>query len=137
MMRPELKPHAPPCPSQWNISKAQMWLIDNPVTNAEDRAFIFSAIEETIATGARATLERSSMMDLFNKKWPGKEPILRLIHTLVDNNSIKHTYLQHFDFPLNRMVIENHNTAESRAACCWMMMADKWDDPTFCPAQLL
>ena len=45
--------------------------------------------------------------DLFNKKWLGKEPILRLIHTLVDNDKFKHAYLWHFNLPLDRMVIEN------------------------------
>ena len=68
MMKPEMKSQPPPRPSQWNISKAQMWLIDNPVTNAVDRAFIFSAVEERITANAKATLEKSSVSDMFNKK---------------------------------------------------------------------
>ncbi len=124
MMKPELGSQATPRPSQWNISKAQMWLIDNPVTNAVDRAFIISAIEEREAAKAKATLEKSAPMEMFNKKWVGKEPILRLIHTLIDNDEIKRAYLQRFDLPLDRMVLENRNTAEARAACCWTMMAD-------------
>jgi hypothetical protein len=35
------------------------------------------------------------------------------------------------------MVIENHNTPESRAACCWTMMAQKWNDPHFSPSSFL
>jgi hypothetical protein len=111
-----------------------MWLIDNPVTNAVDRVFIFSAFEERRAGNAKATLETSSVADLFNKKWLGKETILRLIHTLVNNDKIKHAYLQHFDLPSDRMVVENHNIAESRAASCWTVMSeDKWNDPHFSP----
>ena len=93
-----------------------MWLLDNPATNAVDRAFIFSAVEERItahvgATLERATLEKSLVSDMFNKRWTGKEPILRLIHTLVNNDEIKRTYLQRFDLPLDRMVLENRKTA--------------------------
>ncbi len=136
-MNPELKSHAPPRPSQWNISKAQMWLIDNPVVSAEECAFLFSVIEERIDAEERAVLEKSSVTeDLFNKKWLGKEPILQLIYTLVDNDEIKRAYLQHFDLPSDCMVIDC-NTAESCAACCWMMMADKWNDPHFSPCTLL
>jgi hypothetical protein len=43
----------------------------------EERAFLFSVIEERIAVGERAALEKSSVTeDSFNKKWLGKEPIL-------------------------------------------------------------
>ncbi len=111
----------------------EKWLIDNPVTNAVDRAFIFSAVEERRAANAKATLEKSSVTDLFNKKWLEKEPILRLIHTLVNNDESKRADLQCFDLPSDRMVIENRNTAESRAASCWTMMSDKWNDPHFLP----
>ena len=131
MMKPELKSHPPPRPSQWNISKSQMWLINNPVTNAVD----FTANVE--ATLEKATLEKSLALDMFNKKWVGKEPILRLIHTLVDNDEIKRAYLQHFDLPSDRMVLENRNTAESRAASCWTMMSDKWNDPHFSPCTII
>jgi hypothetical protein len=130
MTKPELRSQPPPRPSQWNISKAQMWLIDNPVSNAVDRAFIFSAIEER-EEAAKANKATSAPMELFNKKWLGKEPILRLIHTVVDNDEIKRAYLQRFDLPSDRMVLENRNTPEALAACCWTMMAEKWNDPYF------
>jgi hypothetical protein len=29
------------------------------------------------------------------------------------------------------MVLENHNTPEALAACCWTLMAEKWNDPYF------
>jgi hypothetical protein len=67
----------------------------------------------------------------------GKEPILWLIHALVDNDVIKHAYLERFDVPSDRMVIENRNTPETRAACCWAMMAVKWNDPHFPPSLIL
>ena len=41
--------------------------------------------------------------------------------------------LGRFDLPLDHMVLENRKTAESRAARCWTMMSDKWNDPHFSP----
>jgi hypothetical protein len=55
----------------------------------------------------------------------------------VDNNEIKRAYLQCFDLPSDCMVIENRNTPESWAACCWAMMAQKWNDPHFSPSSIL
>ena len=40
-----------------------MWLIDNPVSNAVDRAFIFSAIEER-EEAAKANKATSAPMEL-------------------------------------------------------------------------
>ena len=67
----------------------------------------------------------------------GKEQILLLIHALVDNDEIKHAYLEHYDVHSDRIVIENQNTPETRAECCWAMMAIKWKDPLFFPSSIL
>jgi len=122
-----------PRPNQWKLKKLQMWLNNNPVTDDGERAFLLDAVNERIGASTRAEAEKAVVSALFNKKWVGKEPILRLIHALVDNNEIKHTYLERFDVPSDRMVIENQNTPETRAACCWAMMAVKWNDPLFPP----
>jgi hypothetical protein len=57
---PELKSHAPPRPSQWTIAKIQQWLMDNPVSNAKDCAFILFAVDERISVAVRADVERNS-----------------------------------------------------------------------------
>jgi hypothetical protein len=126
-----------PHPSQWKVAKLQMWLDDNPVADDGERAFLLAAVDERIGASARAEAEKAVVLALFNKKWVGKEPILRLIHALVDNNEIKHAYLERFDVPSDRMVIKNRNTPETRAACCWAMMAVKWNDPLFFPSLIL
>ena len=79
----------------------------------------------------RAAAEKSVVPALFNKRWVGKEPILWLIHLLIDNDDIKRVYLERFDVPSDRMVVKNRNTHETRVACCWTMMAVKWNDPPF------
>jgi hypothetical protein len=108
-----------PRPKQWKLAKLQMWLDDNPVTDDGERAFLLAAVDERIGASARAEAEKAAVVSaLFNKKWVGKVPIIRLIHALVDNDEIKHAYLERFDVPSDRMVIENRNTPETRAACC-------------------
>ena len=102
-----------------------MWLDNNPVTDDGEREYLLDAVNERIGASTRAEAEKAVVSALFNKKWVGKEPILWLIHALVDNNEIKQAYLERFDVPSDRMVIENRNTPETRAACCWAMMAAK------------
>jgi hypothetical protein len=136
---PELKyPPSPPCPSQWNIAKTQLWLNDNPISDPDDRAFVLAAVDEHADVAKRANEERNKTASgLFNKNWVGKEAILQLIHALVDNDEIKRAYLQRFNCPSDQMLIENRNTPESRAASCWAMMAEKLNDPHFSPNSIL
>ena len=41
------------------------------------------------------------------------------------------------DFSSDRMVIENRNTPESKAASVWAMMSRKWNDPQFSPSSMI
>ena len=122
---PDLKANSRdiPHPSQWKLAKLQMWHDNNPVIDVSECAFLLDAVDERICASARAEEEKAVVLALFNKKWVGKEPILQLIHALVDIIEIKHAYLERFDNPSDRMVIENRNTPKTRAACCWAMMA--------------
>ena len=65
-----------------------------------------------------------------------KNPILRLIHALIDEDDIKRAYLMRLDVSSDRMVIENRNTPESKAASVWAMMSRKWNDPQFSPTTM-
>jgi hypothetical protein len=115
-----------PRTNQWKLEKLQKWLNNNPVTDDGERAYLLDAVNKRIRASTRAEAEKKAVVSaLFNKKWVGKEPILWLIHALVDNDKIKHAYLERFDFPSARMVIENRNTPKTRVVCCWAMMAVK------------
>ena len=70
-----------PCPSQWKLAKLQMWLDNNPVMDDGKRAFLLDAVDERICASARAEAEKAVVSALFNTKWVGKEPVLRLIHS--------------------------------------------------------
>jgi hypothetical protein len=41
----------------------------------------------------KAAKEMEEESSLFNKRWIGKEPILWLIHALIDDDNIKRAYL--------------------------------------------
>jgi len=93
---PDLKANSRdiPRPSQWKLAKLQMWLDNNPVIDDGECTFLRDAIDERICASARAEAEKAVVLALFNKKWVGKEPILWLIHALIDNDEIKHAYLE-------------------------------------------
>jgi hypothetical protein len=80
---PDLKANSRdiPHPSQQKLAKLQMWLDNNLVIDDGECAFLLDAVDERICASARAEAEKAVVSALFNKKWVGKEPILRLIHS--------------------------------------------------------
>ena len=126
-------PKATPRPKQWSLSKVHKWLEENPIGNGFGREFLLAAVDERLVMAEKAVKETEDELSLFNKKWIGKEPILRLIHALIDDDDIKRAYLVRLDVSSDRMVVENRNTPASKAASVWAMMSRKWNDPHFSP----
>lgn len=65
-------------------------------------------------------------------RWSGSQPMLRLIHCLIDDEAIKSAFLHQAD-SMNCAELENHNSTERREPTCWEMMSDKWNDKEFNP----
>jgi len=130
-------PKATPRPKQWSLSKVQKWLEENPIGTGFGREFLFVAVDERLVMVEKAAKKTEEETSLFNKRWIGKEPILRLIHALLDDDNIKRAYLVRLDVLSDRMVIENRNTPESKAASVWAMMSQKWNDPQFSPTSMI
>ena len=127
-------PKATPRPKQWSLSKVQKWLKENPI----GREFLLAAaVDERLVMVEKAAKETEEESSLFNKRWIGKEPILRLIHALIDDDDIKWVYLVRLDVSSDRMVIENCNTPESKAASVWALMSRKWNNPQFLPSSMI
>jgi len=126
-----------PRPAQWPLKKVLQWLEDHPINDSSDKEYLLQAIAERVEAAKAADLERAREQDQFNKKWIGSEPILRLIHTLIDHDEIKRAYLERFDLPSDRMALENRNTPQAKASTAWAMMSDKWNDPLFTPSTIL
>ncbi len=116
-------PKATPRPKQWSLPKVQKWLKENPIGTGFGREFLLAAVDEKLVLAEKAAKETEEESSLFNKRWIGKEPILRLIHSLIDDDDIKRAYLVRLDVSSDCMVIENHNTPESKAASVWAMMS--------------
>ena len=103
-----------PHPSQWKLAKLKMRLDNNPVMDDGERTFLLDALDGRIGASERAEAEKAVVSVLFNKKWVREEPILWLIHALVDNDEdeIKHAYLEHFDVLSGHMVIRSEHTRD-------------------------
>ena len=98
--------------------------------------FLLAAVDERLVIAEKAAKETEEESSFFNKRWIGKEPILWLIHALIDDDDIKRAYLVRLDVSSDCMVIENHNTPESKAASVWAMMSPKWNNPQFSPTTM-
>ena len=122
-----------PRPKQWSLSKVHKWLEENPIGNGFGREFLLAAVDERLVMAEKAAKETEDELSLFNKKLIGKEPILRLIHALIDDDDIKIAYLVRLDVSSDRMVVENRNTPASKAASVWAIMSRKWNDLHFLP----
>ena len=59
--------------------------------------------------------------------------MLWLIHALVDHDDIQKAFHTHHNAPGGHMAVKNRNTAETRAASVWQLIADKWNDQLFLP----
>ena len=116
-------PKATPRPNQWLLSIVHKWLEENPIGTEFGRECLLAAVDERLAMAEKAAKETEEELSLFNKRWIGKEPILRLIHVLIDDDDIKRAYLMRLDVSSDCMVVENHNTPESKAASVWAMMS--------------
>jgi len=51
-----------------------------------------SAVDERLVIAEKAAKETEEESNLFNKRWIGKEPILQLIHALIDDDDRKRAY---------------------------------------------
>ena len=134
---------AGPRPKAWTIPRLSKWLDDNPISDVAEVAFIKSTIAERVHVAKRAAEEAPAPRNNGGVgggsigNWVGKYPHLRLIHCIIDDNDIKAAYLARNNCPRDRMVVENRNSPEARAANIWVMVANKWNDAEYMPVTSL
>jgi hypothetical protein len=127
-----------PHPKAWAIARATQWLDYNPIADAPEVSFIQSTIAECVAVAKRAVAEAPAVWGAGAGSgavgyWVEKYPHLWLLHTIIDDNDIKTTYLAWTNCPGGCMTTENRDTPEVRAANVWVMVVNKWNDPDFLP----
>jgi hypothetical protein len=69
-------------------------------------------------------------------RWIGKEPMLRLIHCLIEDDGIKSAFIRRHNSK-DRMQLENRNSAEKRDPTVWELISAKWNDRDFNPKTMI
>ncbi len=69
-------------------------------------------------------------------RWSGDQPMLRLIHCLIEYDHIHSAFLHRND-SMDRDTLKNRNSTDRRAKTCWEMMSDTWNDPEFNPKTIV
>jgi len=106
------------------------WLVNNPLTKEEDIIYIQSHMVKLTQLIAKAENQNKKSQPL--QTWKGIIPHLRLIHCLVDFDSIKSAYLNSLN-TLSRAELDGRKNSETKRQCPWELMSEKWMDPNFKP----
>ena len=120
-----------PRPKAWNLPVILEWLVDHQIVSPLDIAFLKKAVNarKNIAESAGKEEEEQNAR-LGTGNW-NSTACMRLIHTLIDNDSIKSTFLNRMNLPAGRSNVENRQQA--RANDVWHQMSDKWNHKSFSP----
>ena len=125
-----------PRPKAWPVPKLTEWLEVNPIATDEDVQFLRATVASEKIKLTEAVQSASAEADILTGKssWIGKIPYLRLIHSLVDDDTIKGAFLHRTDIPSARIHLDNQKSVNKRPKTVWEMLAAKWNDPDFSPA---
>ena len=124
-------PWVAPRPGAWKLDRLLKWLDDNPITAADDVAFLKATVEYKRQNAVEAFDAAKAEKELLERNWTGKYPYLRLIHSIVDSDEIKKAFLHRNDIDTTRMTVENRNLVDKRSKTVWELVALKWNDADF------
>ena len=117
---------------QKNKNMLLEWLKDNPRTNTDDLQFLHAEadnLKQKLKNGLESNT--STMTGSGNKQWVGETPRVRLIECVLDEDI--RTLLVKDRAALSREELDGRNCASVARPDIWQLVADKWNDPTFCP----
>ncbi len=121
-----------PRTKNWKIEKCQQWLNENPITAPHEIQYLQSKIQEQFLAQQQANAAKKLEMEALDKNWVGKYPYLRLIHCIVDDESIKLAFLKRNDIDNSRIALDNRNS-DIKDPSVYDMIADLWNDSNFAP----
>ena len=133
-----------PAPKRWDKQQALSWLREHPINwndngitdAALDVEFVRGEIARRAAQMSSAVEELEAEKDALEGRWSGDQPMLRLIHCLVEFDHIRSAFLHRND-SMNRNTLENRNSESRRAKTCWELMSEVWNDPQFNPKTMV
>ena len=126
-----------PSPSQWTMLKCQNWLESYAITDPSDVTFLRSEMQAWLIVVTKAAEQKQSEEQKLlqyddGNSWYGKDPILRLIHTL-DKTEIRRAYMNRHNLFNKRIVLDNAKSVEKREMTVRQKMVNIWNDETFAP----
>ena len=122
-----------PRPNGWKQDRLLKWLMDNPITREDDVDFLRKKVEDRKRVAINAAAQKEKTDEYLAGAWIGQEPLLRLIHALVEKDETKMLYLSRRDISRDRHVIDSRNSIEHRASTVWEKLAATWNNPDFNP----
>ena len=107
--------------------------MDNGTTEAAvDVVFVREEIARLTSELMKFIQESEAQKEALEGRWHGNEPMLWLIHCLIDFDHICDLFVHRND-SMDWNTLQNRNSMGKRASTCWELMSDKWNDPEFNP----
>jgi hypothetical protein len=122
-----------PRPNSWNSEKIMSWLMDHPLNDPDNIAFLTSEVRrvsDIVAAAQKEALEEESKLQQYSM-WRDKVPYLRMIHCILEDD-IKVAYLKRNDV-ISRTQLDARNSVDKREVSVYERIADKWNSPDFNP----
>jgi hypothetical protein len=119
-----------PKPKGWTYSKCLQFLMEHPITGAEEIAFLHKKAQEVIQVVKEASPPKADDDETVGRKWVGQLPYLRLIHCLLEDD-IQEKWIHRND-PLSIQQIDARNST-ARAENVYELLARRWNNELFNP----
>jgi hypothetical protein len=121
--------------------KCQNWLESYAITDPSDVTFLRSEMQARLIVVTKTAEQKQSEEQKLlqyddGNNWYGKDPILRLIHTL-DKTEIRRAHMDGHNLSNERIVLGNAKSVEKREMTVWQKMANVWNDETFAPLTMV
>lgn len=124
----EDKPSAREPGKNWTAKKCIKWLLQNPVTDENE---IVKTRQEVASFKVDLIADKAAADQRVQFQWKTDIVYLRLIHCIVDDDTIKAAFERSFD-ALNRAELDGRKS-DMQKENVWDMIASKMNDPTFAP----
>lgn len=126
-----------PQTKRWDKTRATKWLREHPIDwkdegisdAALDVEFVRAEITRRAAEMSSAVEEIEAEKEALEGRWSGDQPMLRLIHCLIEHDHIRSAFIHRND-SMDRDTLENRNSEARRAKSCWELISEVWNDPS-------
>ncbi|KAL3783747.1 LOW QUALITY PROTEIN: hypothetical protein HJC23_004866 [Cyclotella cryptica] len=105
---------AKPWQKKWGVDRSTAWLKDHPINWQKDEISNWHENVEFLRDEEiKGSIGKTEQNAVLEGRWIGKEPMLRLIHCLIEDDAIKSAFIRCHNSK-DRMQLKNQNSAEKR-----------------------